>query len=97
MKDLIEQALDYLNHGIWRIKIRDLPLRKYFLLRSLRIIVLSFRGFVEDKCTLRASALTFFSLLSVVPVVAVCWQEVKIPANIQKINRKRRAFIYFLL
>ena len=73
MKDLIEQALDYLNHGIWRIKIRDLPLRKYFLLRSLRIIVLSFRGFVEDKCTLRASALTFFSLLSVVPVVAMAF------------------------
>ena len=31
------------------------------------------RGFDEDKCQLRASALTFYSLLSIVPVVAMAF------------------------
>jgi membrane protein len=37
----------------------------------MRIIALATRGFLEDECQLRASALTFYSLLSVVPVVAL--------------------------
>ncbi len=41
------------------------------MFRSLRVVLLAFRGFAEDKCQLRASALTFYSLLSIVPVVAM--------------------------
>jgi membrane protein len=33
--------------------------------------VLAVRGFDEDSCQLRASALTFYSLLSIVPVIAI--------------------------
>ena len=41
------------------------------LIRMLRIVVLAVKGFDEDKCMLRASALTFYTLLSIVPVVAM--------------------------
>ena len=34
-------------------------------------MILALRGFYEDKCSLRASALTFYPLLSIVPVVAL--------------------------
>jgi membrane protein len=34
-------------------------------------MVLAIRGFKEDKCGLRASALTFYSLLAIVPIVAM--------------------------
>jgi len=37
----------------------------------LRIVILAVRGFDEDRCQLRASALTFYSLLSIVPVIAI--------------------------
>jgi len=43
----------------------------------LRIIVLAVRGFDEDKCKFRASALTFYSLLSVVPVIAMMFGVAK--------------------
>ena len=33
--------------------------------------MLAVRGFDEDRCQLRASALTFYSLLSIVPVIAI--------------------------
>jgi membrane protein len=39
----------------------------------LRVFILSIRGFDEDKCQLRASALTFYSLISIVPVAAMAF------------------------
>ncbi len=53
------------------MRLKDYSSRKSFLIRQLRIIILAVRGFDEDKCKFRASALTFFSLLLVVPVIAV--------------------------
>ena len=41
--------------------------------RSLRVVFLSLRDFFNDRCGLRASALTFFSLLSIVPTAAVAF------------------------
>ena len=35
------------------------------------MIILAFRGYDEDRCLLRASSLTFYTLLSIVPVAAM--------------------------
>ncbi len=67
----INTVIDFISIDIWRIRLEDLPFGKSFALKQLRIVLLSLRGFDEDKCFLRASALTFYSLLSVVPVVAM--------------------------
>lgn len=42
-----------------------------FLKRFMRIVYDTIRGFIEDDCYNKASALTFYSLLSIVPVLAV--------------------------
>ncbi|MCD6353707.1 MAG: YihY/virulence factor BrkB family protein [Proteobacteria bacterium] len=68
---MIDKITRFLKHEVWRIKIKELPRGKYLLLRPLRIFLLALRGFAEDRCQLRASALTFYSLLSVVPVMAM--------------------------
>jgi len=68
---MFEQTFNYLRHEIWRIRIKEVSRRQSFLLRPLRIFLLAFRSFNEDKCQLRASALTFYSLLSVVPLAAM--------------------------
>ncbi|OGX33877.1 MAG: ribonuclease BN [Omnitrophica WOR_2 bacterium RIFCSPHIGHO2_02_FULL_52_10] len=65
--------IQFLQTDIWRIRARTLPGTKSFWLRQLRIVLLAIRGFDEDKCQLRASALTFFTLLSIVPVVAMAF------------------------
>ncbi|MCA9398486.1 MAG: YihY/virulence factor BrkB family protein, partial [Candidatus Omnitrophica bacterium] len=72
-KSYITKLIDFLRVGVWRIRADKLPKTKSFWIRQLRIILLAIRGFDEDKCTLRASALTFFSLLSVVPIVAMAF------------------------
>lgn len=67
----------FLSRDIWRIEREALTRRQFFWLRQLRIFVLAVKGFDEDKCQLRASALTFFTLLSVVPVMAMAFGVAK--------------------
>jgi len=59
------------------MRLRNLPRAKSFFIKQLRIIVLAVRGFGEDKCKFRASALTFFTLLSIVPVIALVFAVAK--------------------
>lgn len=70
---MIRKALEYIKDDIWRIPTRTLTPRKSFLINQLRIFLLALRGFAEDKCQLRASALTFYTLLSIVPVFAMAF------------------------
>ena len=68
---MIKKIINFIKTDIWRIPTRTLSRKKSFLIKQLRIILLALRGFDEDKCSLRASALTFYSLLSIVPVFAM--------------------------
>jgi membrane protein len=45
----------------------------YYIIKCTRIVLASIRGFQADECALKASALTFYSLLSIVPVFAVAF------------------------
>jgi membrane protein len=68
---MLSKVTKFLKTDIWRMRLKNYPRRKSFFLRQLRIIVLTMRRFVEHGCKYRASSLTFFSLLSTVPVIAV--------------------------
>ena len=70
-------TLQFLNADIWRLQAHKLPPRRSFWITQLRIVLLAFRRFNMDKCELRASALTFYSLLSIVPVVALAFAVAK--------------------
>ncbi len=61
----------YFSVGIWRVRIRELPFAKRFVVRWLRILVIILRSFKGGRIPLRASSLTFYSLLSIVPVFAM--------------------------
>jgi membrane protein len=65
------KILHFFRHDLWRIPLETLSPKKSFLVRQARIIFLALSGFDENKCALRASALTFYSLLSVVPFAAL--------------------------
>jgi membrane protein len=69
----INQLMHFLSTDIWRIRTRQLPKSRSFWINQLRIFLLAFQGFNEDRCQLRASALTFYTLLSVVPVLAMAF------------------------
>jgi membrane protein len=69
--------LKRMNDTIWNTSLSDISKRKSFILKQLRIIVLAAKGFYNDKVQLRASALTFYSLLSIVPIVAIVFAIAK--------------------
>jgi membrane protein len=67
----IKRVITFLTVDIWKLRIEDLSRFRALLVSQLRILVLSLKGFQEDKLNVRASALTYYSLLSIVPVVAI--------------------------
>ena len=82
------KLIDFLRRDVWRIRSKTLPRKRSFLLKQLRIVILAFRGFDEDKCSLRASALTFYSLLSIVPTVAMIFGVAKGFALEKRVQRE---------
>ena len=67
------KIINYIENDIWRIRSKNTPRSNFFFIKQLRIVILAVRGFFEDNCLLRASSLTFYSLLSIVPVVAMAF------------------------
>lgn len=70
---MVKRAVHFITTGIWEIDVKDYPPVLGFFLRQLRIIVLSIKEFRENNIQLRASALTYYSLLSIVPIAAMAF------------------------
>jgi membrane protein len=71
------EQIKRINDAVWHTPLSELSMRKVLLIKQLRIIVLASRGFAKDKVQLRASALTFYTLLSIIPVIAIAFAIAK--------------------
>jgi membrane protein len=63
----------FLKNDLWRVQLQGLSQSRIFVINLLRVIILSGRGFQESQCLLRASALTYLSTLSIVPIFALAF------------------------
>jgi membrane protein len=89
MADPISWALNkvkQINDVIWHTSISDISRGKSFVIRQLRIIVLAARGFMNDRVQLRASALTLYTMLSIIPFAAIAFGIAKGFALDQKLQ-----------
>lgn len=68
---MIKRLMRFMQVDVWNTPLHDKSRQYSFLIRQIRIILLAFKGFMEDRVSLRASALTFYTLLSVVPIAAM--------------------------
>jgi membrane protein len=68
---MYQKITDFIKTDVWRLSLKNRPKYESILIKLARILLLAFRGYNEDKVSLRSSALTFYSMLSVVPVVAM--------------------------
>ena len=76
MADPVSWALGKIkraNDIIWNTSMSEVSRGKSFLIRQLRIIVLAARGFMNDRVQLRASALTLYTMLSIIPFAAIAF------------------------
>jgi len=67
----------FLRHDLWHLDAHKLTRRRFFLMRQLQIAAIVVRGFFSDGCMLRASALTYATLLSIVPLLALMFSLIK--------------------
>lgn len=63
--------LNYFHKEIWQVDLTSLPKGKAYWIRFLRIVVLISQGFSKSQIQQGASSLTYYTLLGVVPVIAL--------------------------
>ena len=70
--DFLKGLPRFFFQDLWRLPLYRYKPLKAIGLRLLRIFTLTGIEFGQDRCTLRATALTLYSLLAIVPLLAIC-------------------------
>ncbi|HOU95113.1 MAG TPA: YihY/virulence factor BrkB family protein [Bacteroidales bacterium] len=71
------KKLKDINNLIWHTPLSEFSKHKVILIKQLRIVFVAAKGFVNNKVQLMASALTFYSMMSVVPIAAIAFAIAK--------------------
>jgi membrane protein len=66
-----KKTREFFGHDIWHLRLEKFPRWQRLFIKTLRIIILSVKDFEDKQLILRSSALTYYTLLSIVPVVAM--------------------------
>jgi membrane protein len=65
------KTFSFFTHDVWYVEIEQFPYWQRFFIKTIRIVLLAFRDFNAKDLILHASALTYYTLLSIVPVIAM--------------------------
>ncbi len=77
IKEFNKTATRFITHDIWHLGSEKLSRRDAFLVRTLKVIIICVRSFWEDKIAIRASALTLYTMMSIVPIAALIFAVAK--------------------
>ena len=77
MKKKISSLKEFFAVGLWEINLRSLSVFRASCVKFVRILILSIHGFLTDKCPIQASALTFYTIFSIVPLAAIVFGVAK--------------------
>ncbi len=68
---MIRRIIDFLTHGIWHVGEKELSTSRWWAVRQLRVIIYTAKGFGRHDTEIRSAALSFFTIMSLVPVLAL--------------------------
>jgi hypothetical protein len=71
MKTHVRKYQKFVANDIWHVQLDKFPRWQRGGIKLLRIVLLSIKDFNDKQLILRSSALTYYTLLSIVPVVAM--------------------------
>ena len=71
IKEFLTKTIRFITYDIWRISDNEVSGPKAFYIKTLKTIVLAIRNFTNQNLSSRASALTYNTLLAIVPLLAV--------------------------
>lgn len=67
----VRSVVDFFTKKIWNADFKALRFLKRGGYSFCRLMVVAVRGVVDDRCTLQSSALTYITMVSLVPVLAI--------------------------
>ena len=74
---LLEHARRFFLSDLWELELSSLSFLRRTAAGLLRVVLIVVRGFREDECYLRAAALTFITLVALVPILMIAFAIVK--------------------
>jgi membrane protein len=73
----LERARRWLSTGIWEVRLADLPAHRAALTWGARVATVTVKGVLDAELSFRAAALTYFTVLSIVPFLAFAFAVLK--------------------
>ena len=70
-KAFLNWAIHFVTYDIWRITENEVSGLKELYINAIKTIILAIRGFLNENLQTRASALTYSTMLAIVPLLAV--------------------------
>jgi membrane protein len=67
----------FFRDGVWSARPENARMGKKLLVRGLRVVALAAQGFLRNGCARSAAYLTYYSLLNIVPLLAVAFAVAK--------------------
>ena len=80
-KAWLRRAATFATRDVWDVEVSALRGLHRFLVRFVRTVYLVARGFKRNEVALRASSLTFVTMLSIVPVLALALSLAKVATD----------------
>ncbi len=68
---MIRKIIDFFTHGVWQNRQGNLSDKGWWAVRQLRVIIFTARGFGRHDTAVRSAALSFFTVMSLVPILAL--------------------------
>ncbi len=68
---LVQKAIHFITYDIWRITGNEISGPRKLYINTIKTIILAVRGFNSEQLQTKASALTYRTLLAIVPLLAV--------------------------
>lgn len=74
---IVDGVRRFFGEDLWHYELAQLPWLQRYAIQALRVLIIVVRDFIRDNCLLRASALTYATLLSIVPLLAFAFAVLK--------------------
>ena len=77
MKEKFKQLVLFFTHSLWRVTEEDVSRRRYTSYNLLKIIIQTIKCFIKDRVWIRAAALSYTTLFSIIPILALLFAVAK--------------------
>ena len=77
MKERIKQLIHFFSRSLWRVTEGDVSRSRYTGYNLLKITIQTIKCFVKDRIWIRAAALSYTTLFSIIPILALLFAVAK--------------------